>query len=1323
VTPERWQRVGELFQTALDHDEASRAGFLDAACGSDALLRAEVDSLLAAHREAGTFGEGLRAGADDDDTGEETAAEEGRPERALQPGARLGPYEVVELIASGGMGEVYRARDGRLERDVAVKVLPPSFRGDARRLRRFHQEARSVGALNHPNIVAVYDVGMEDAVPFVVSELLEGETLRGRLDREGALPAREAAEIARQVTAGLLAAHEKAIVHRDLKPANLFLTQDGRVKILDFGLAKRVRWTGDHATSPTQPGVLLGTAAYMSPEQARGEPTDPATDLFSFGAVLFEMLTGRRAFEGPSPVETLAAVLEARPDLDLLPADVPAALHDVVRRCLEKDRSRRFGSARELLAALTALPDPSAARPSAGPERAAVAVLPFLDLDGDRSQEYLCDGLAEELIHALAGVEGLKVAARTSSFQLKGTSDGVRRIGEKLGVSRVVEGSVRRVGSRLRITVQLVDAREGYQVWSERFDRELGDVFALQDEIAARVVGALRVRLAVPPAPRPRPRDAQAWELYLKGRYFWNKRYQGELRKAVSAFEAALARDPDFAPAHAGLADACSVIGYYGLSPETEVFAQARRAAERALALDPRSPEAHVSIALVRDWFDWDLPAAEAALRRALALSSDHVPAHLYLAHVLAVQGRAAEAVASARAGAERDPLSTLAHTLVATAFYLSGDDEEALRATERALELDARYPPALLYLTLAESRRGRHEAAIAAARRGVEASAGGAVFESLQGWALGRGGQAGPAREVLAQLERRAETEYVPAVCLARVAAGLGENDRARQWLADAVRQRNTWVVNLGADPWPGLSADPRWAALLARAGIRVLREAPPARGAAAGARKASAPSVAVLPFRDHSPPPIDTHLGLGLADATITELARRGSLLVRPTSAVLRYQAGTTDAREAGRELGVDTVVEGGFQRSGERVRVTVQLVAVDDGRPLWATKLDAALADVFGMQDEVSSRIAEALQAELAPGSLPRRPPRPPSPAVYELYLRGKLALWREGLPDFIAAVDWFEKARAADPGFALAWVGLADAYARIAFEFHPEGDWYARAQAMCAHALALDPDLPEARYVRGRLLWSPPAGFEHDGAMRELLAALAGRPNLDEAHVRLATILFHVGMLDEAERSLERALALSPGHFLARLHMGSFRFHRGEFPAAREVGDAIAGHNPSYWSYYLAGQSRVRLGDLDGATAVAERMLVLGDEGTAHGHSLHAVIAARRGDLAAARRRVERAVEGTRNFGHHHHAQYDLACTHALLGEPETALGWLRDAAANGYPCHPFFAIDPLLRGLDGHPGFRVFMHELEDVARGHARAYAALVVAYGGKQAG
>jgi TolB-like protein/Tfp pilus assembly protein PilF len=470
------------------------------------------------------------------------------------------------------------------------------------------------------------------------------------------------------------------------------------------------------------------------------------------------------------------------------------------------------------------------------------------------------------------------------------------------------------------------------------------------------------------------------------------------------------------------------------------------------------------------------------------------------------------------------------------------------------------------------------------------------------------------------------------------------------------------------------------------------------------------------VLPFRDLSPEPQDDHLGLGLADATITELAGLGSLLVRPTSAVLRYAASAPDPRQAGRELAVDTVVEGRFQRAGERVRVTVQLLAVEDGRPLWATKVDTSLSDVFGMQDEVSGRIAQALRVELAPGPGARRSVHAPSAAAYELYLKGKLALWRESLADFMVAVDWFEKAREADPAFALAWAGLADAYVRIAFEVQPEGDWYGRAEAMCDRALALDPDLPEARYVRARLLWSPPGGWDHAGAMRELMAALAGRPSLDEAHIRLGVVLWHVGLIDEAERAIARALALSPGHLLATGHQASCLYHRGDFAAARAVVAGVAPENQSYWHRYLDAHCRLRLGDLEGAATLADRMIAPGGEGVAHGHALLALVAARNRAAPTARARVEQVMASRKSFGHYHHDQYDVACVHALLGDAGESVRWLREVSANGYACLPFFAIDPFLDGVRGDPAFVGWLAEVRRQSERHGHLHAQLAAA-------
>ncbi|HJW13063.1 MAG TPA: protein kinase [Thermoanaerobaculia bacterium] len=779
-------------------------------------------------------------------------------------GAKLGPYEILAPLGAGGMGEVYRARDGRLGRDVAVKVLPEKFTTDAEAVARFEREAFAVAALSHPNILSIFDFGQEGAVSFVVTELLEGETLRGKL-AAGPLPARKAADYAAQIARGLSAAHSRGVVHRDLKPENLFVTKDGFLKILDFGLARRTTAGGDETNADTlvaltEPGVVLGTVGYMSPEQVRGEATDARSDIFSFGAVLFEMLSGLRPFRRDSPAETLTAILrDEPPEMPEETRLASPALERIARRCLEKNPESRFQQARDLAYALEALAE----------------------------------------------------------------------------------------------------------------------------------------------APPPR-------------------------------------------------------------------------------AAAPRS-------------------------------------------------------------------------------------------------------------------------------------------------------------------------------------AAETGEGRR----------------------------------------------------------------SVAVLFFKDLSASSENAHLGLGLADSTITELALVKSLLVRPTSAILRYRDRAVSPEEAGRELCVDAVVDGSFQRSGSRLRVTVQLVATADGRSLWGSKIDTSLDDIFQMQDEVSRKIAQALEVELSPAD-ERRMARAaqPSGKAYELYLKGRTHLFAESIEDTNVAIAAFEKALEDDPRFALAMVGLASAYVRMGFSFDPVGDWLDRAEAMSRKAISIEPGLPEGHYLKGLLAWSPRHGFDHATAIREYLAAIAGRPNLTEAHERLGVVLFHVAMLEQSAAHSRQALAINPEETLAKVHLGFSRYLEGRYREGLEI-SLEAEREPSLWCMYQSALCQLRLGDVDGAEETVARgeRLVPDDPGP---HSVRGLIAACRGDAAAARREIELTVRHqsgrqrfievaikTASFGHYHHAQYDIACIQALLGEKSQALDWLSEAARNGFPCYSFFERDPFLESIRGEDRFRRLVEKLKEECDGYQNLYRAL----------
>jgi len=1241
------------------------------------------------------------------------------PASALPPGALLGPYEVVALLGAGGMGEVYRARDPRLGREVAVKVI----RGAAptrEALRRFDQEARAAGALSHPNLLVVYDVGAQDGVPFVVTELLEGETLRARL-RRGPLPPVEAMELLRQTLAGLAAAHRKGIVHRDLKPENLFLTADGRLKILDFGLAKRLGAALAGDESLTGAGTIMGTVGYTAPEQLRGQPAVPASDLFSVGAVLYEMVSGRRAFAGETPLETISAVLTADPP-PLTGAGVSAGLARLVRRCLARKPAERYGSVGELLADLDGLEAgaaPASGQTGALPPRArSLAVLPFLNLSGDPTQEYFCEGLAEELIHALSRLDGLRVAARSSSFRFKGQDDAVARLARELRVETVLEGSLRRAGDRLRINVQLVDTNDGCHLWSERYDRAQGDVFEVQEEIAARVVEALRLRLAGAPRAPKRPASLDAYHLYLRGRHLWNKRHAGGLRAGARAFEQAIELDPAYAQAWAGLADSYALLGHslYDVLPTADAMPRAKAAALRAIELDPELADPHAALGWVRTHHDWDWEGAERDFQVALQLDPRRATTRHWYSFLLSILGRPEEAVEQARRAWELDPLSLIVNANVAQPPFYARQFDVAASTARRLVELEPSFAVAHSWIGLALAGGGRWAEALPALRAFLELFGPTSRGVAWVGLALGSLGDTAGATRALAELEELAARQPVPGYHFALVQIGLRQFEAALTSLERSGDERCDALAYLAVDPLlDPLRGEPRFDRLLDRVGLRdvAARARPTPRATAATPLRPR--SVAVLPFRDLGGESGSEHLGLGLADATITELAHLRAVNVRPTSAILRFQPGTTDAAAAGRTLAVDSVVEGSFQRAGGRLRVTVQLISTGDGAPLWSAKLDASADDLFAVQDEVARSVVAALGDPGGTRVLPR--PQAPAGNAYDLYLQGRARLLNDRLADNVAAINFFERARDADPSFALAWAGLSDACTRLGFNFQPEGDWYSRGAAACEEALRLDPGLPEGLYARGRLRWTPQANWDHGGAIRDLHAALLTRPGFAEAHQRIGTVLYHVGLVDEGAAHLEKTVTLSPSFHTGIGQLAFCQYHLGRFAAALAPSLDVARATSAPWDIYQAALCQLRLGLRTDAEAMANR--IAGEE-PRHGlaAAIRGLLAAARGDFAAARDEGSRIVANREAFGHYHHARYDLACIHALLGETGAAVAELTAAADDGYPCGPFFAADPLLESLRGEPGFVALLTRLEAARDGYARLYSELSAAAG-----
>lgn len=750
-------------------------------------------------------------------------------------------YRIVSLLGGGGMGVIYKADDTRLGRQVALKFLPPQLTQDRDALERFHREAQAASALNHPNICAIYDIAEHDGETFIVMELLDGQTLEAKLNRQP-LALDELLPFALQIADALDAAHSRDIVHRDIKSSNIFVTSRNQIKLLDFGLAKFTTASDPMALAASQMVTVdpqrltgerqvLGTIVYMSPEQLRGEPLDPRTDVFSFGVVLYEMATGALPFRGDTWIATASAILNDTPaDASRANPRIPDRLSDVIRRCLVKELPKRYQSAREVRADLESLSTTSVT--AAGPRRAieapsSIAVLPFVDMSPEKDQEYFCEGIAEELLNRLSQLHGLRVASRSSSFAVSGKDMDARTMGIRLNVDTLLEGSVRKAGSRLRIAAQLVHAANGYQLWAERYDRQMEDVFAVQDEIAESIAGQLKIALGGGPGDVLRRRytdNVDAFNLYLKGQYYWNRRFEGQVGKALECFEGAIAIDPSYALAYAGVADCYTQIAGYSLMPPRMAHARATEAARKGIELDDTLAETHTSLAMIQLWFDWDLEGAERSLRKAIGINPRFGLARHYLSLCLAYGAHFAEAVEEVRYAQKLEPVSQIIGATAGLVLYYARRYDEALEECRKILEIEpnAFVPTFVRGAVLAA--QGRWKDGIESFELAATMAQNRAFWFALTGYGYAGAGRLADARSVIDELERRiaAQEEYVDPILLAWIHAACRENDSAFAWFERAIADRSCELMLTRVLPvLDPLRDDVRFDALLERIGL----------------------------------------------------------------------------------------------------------------------------------------------------------------------------------------------------------------------------------------------------------------------------------------------------------------------------------------------------------------------------------------------------------------------------------------------------------------------------------------------------------------------
>ncbi len=878
MTPERWQQVREILEPALERAKDDRVAYLDLACGDDDDLRREVESLIAASDEADDFIETPPLSM---------VAESLSDQPELQSGERLGHYKVISRLSRGGMGEVYLARDDRLGRKVALKLLPSIYTTDQQRVRRFEQEARAASALNHPNILMIFDIGRAEQKHFIASEFVEGRTIRDAL-AEGPLRPTDALDVAIQSTAALAAAHRAGIVHRDIKPENIMIRPDGYVKVLDFGLAKLAEKSVTDTTSgieqlTTAPGLVMGTPGYMSPEQARGHEVDERSDIFSLGVVIYEMIAGCSPFKGETPTDAIASILKDEPPaLSQFCEETPAELQRVVSRTLQKEKASRYQSAEDLLIDLQAIREEiriqSHLDQSSDPQRAAsiasgagravssaeylvtgirnhyrmviavvlllivstaaifyfnrpdsairsVAVLPLANMSGDPEADYLSDGIADSLITRLSQLLGLRVMSFNSVSRYKGQNVDSRQVGREMNVQVVLVGRMLQRGDDLSIIVELVDARDNHRIWGRQYNRKLSDMLAVQEEISKEITENLRLKLTGEDQKRlakTYTENSEAYRLYLKGRYHWSLRSEEGFRRGIEFFNQAIEKDPAYALAWAGLADCYGLLSNYSSTPPAESMARARNAAMKALAIDETLAEAHTSLGLVKKEYDWDVAGAEREFQRAIELNPNYPTAHQWRAENLITLKRTDEALSEMKLAQELDPFSLIISSEVGWVFYHARRFDEAIDQLQKTAEMSPNFPRAHFFLGRVYEQKQMYDEAITETQKAISLSGGYALYKASLGHILGMAGRRAEAEKIVEELKERSKREYVPPFAMALVYTGLGEKDRAFEWLEKAYKQRDTILINYIRDPQLApVRADQRFADMLDRLGL----------------------------------------------------------------------------------------------------------------------------------------------------------------------------------------------------------------------------------------------------------------------------------------------------------------------------------------------------------------------------------------------------------------------------------------------------------------------------------------------------------------------
>jgi serine/threonine-protein kinase len=795
------------------------------------------------------------------------------PTKELTTGSTFaGRYQIIEELGKGGMGKVYKAQDTDLKEKVAIKLLRPEIAADKKTIERFRNELKFARKIRHKNVCQMYDLNKEKGAHYITMEYVAGKDLKGMIRMMGQLSSGKTIFIAKQVCEGLVEAHRLGVVHRDLKPQNIMVDEDGNARIMDFGIARSLKTKGITAA-----GVMIGTPEYMSPEQVEGKDVDQRSDVYSLGVILYEMVTGRVPFEGDTPFTIgMKHKGEEPKDPKELNAQLPEDLNLVILRCLEKDKEKRYQSAGEVRAELTRIEKgiptteieipkrkpitskeitvtfglkkllipaliaiaiviigvtiwrllPKKEAVSLLPSRPSIAVLPFDDLSPQRDQDHFCDGMTDDIIAKLSKLEGLKVISRTSVMRYKNADIDIKVIGQELGVASIVEGSVRRENNNIRVNAQLINVEDGFHLWAETYDRELINVFDIQSDVAEKIARALKAKLSpeeIEGIGKKPTENLEAYNLYLKGRYYWNKRIEEGIKTAVDHFEQALKEDPDYAQAYAGLADCYVILPWYSPFPQKEAYTKAKEAALKALEIDDTLAETHASLAFIKLFYDWDWAGAESEFKRAIELNPGYATAHHWYAFYFVFKARFDEAIKEMKKARELDPLSLIINVDMGQMFYLGRKYDQAIEVLQKTLKMDPNFTRVHQFLGLVYLEKSMYKEALAELQNEKELlRSWNPDLETPIGITYVKMGKRKEAQQVLEDMTEKSRQGHIMPYLLASLCFALGENDQGFEWLQKAYDERDQQLYFLKVDPlFDSARSDPRFNALLKKMGL----------------------------------------------------------------------------------------------------------------------------------------------------------------------------------------------------------------------------------------------------------------------------------------------------------------------------------------------------------------------------------------------------------------------------------------------------------------------------------------------------------------------